>query len=58
MRDPEMCFELGFSDGPHLKLIRWRGRVGAARPPARLIPVTGLQWNWREFPTCWGPTPA
>ena len=37
MRDPEMCFELGFAGGPHLNPFYWRNDYVAVEQWSRFI---------------------
>ncbi|TCK73431.1 DUF6908 domain-containing protein [Acidipila rosea] len=37
MRDPEMCFELGFAGGPHLNAFYWRNDYVAIEQWSRFI---------------------
>jgi hypothetical protein len=37
MRDPEMCFELGFAAGPHLNAFYWRNDYAGVEQWSRFI---------------------
>ena len=59
MRDPEMCFELGFADGPHLNAFYWRNDYVGKEQWSRFITGTNYAYNrelhrqHEEFAALW-----
>jgi hypothetical protein len=59
MRDPEMCFELGLADGPHLNPFYWRNDYVGIEQWSRFIEDgnycyhTQLHDQHKRFATTW-----
>jgi hypothetical protein len=59
MRDPEMCFEIGYAGGAHLNPYYWRNdwvaveQVSRAMIQGHYVALTELQRRHEEFAETW-----